>query len=137
MAIEIRLPKLGLTMEEGTVDEWLVADGTDITVGMPLLRLATDKIDVDVEAEADGILARAVPDGTTLPPGAVLGWLLAAGEDAPAGIDARRGAPPRLPRRSSSSRPCRARTTSRSPRPTAACSSPRTPVASPPSSAST
>lgn len=85
MAIEILLPKLGLTMEEGTVDEWLVADGTPITVGMPLLRLATDKIDVDVEAEAEGILARAVPDGTTLEPGSVLGWLLAEGEAAPGG----------------------------------------------------
>ena len=85
MAIEILLPKLGLTMEEGTVDEWLVADGTPITVGTPLLRLATDKIDVDVEAEGDGILARAVPDGTTLAPGSVLGWLLAEGEPAPAG----------------------------------------------------
>jgi pyruvate dehydrogenase E2 component (dihydrolipoamide acetyltransferase) len=52
---------------------------------LPLLRLATDKIDVDVEAEADGIMARAVPNGTTLPPGAVLGWLLAPGEAAPAG----------------------------------------------------
>jgi pyruvate dehydrogenase E2 component (dihydrolipoamide acetyltransferase) len=85
VAIEIRLPKLGLTMEEGTVDEWLVADGSVITIGMPLLRLATDKIDVDVEAEGEGILARAVPDGTTLPPGAVLGWLLVEGEAAPAG----------------------------------------------------
>lgn len=85
MAIEILLPKLGLTMEEGTVDEWLVADGTPITVGTPLLRLATDKIDVDVEAEAEGILARAVPDGTTLEPGSVLGWLLAEGEAAPGG----------------------------------------------------
>lgn len=84
MAIEILLPKLGLTMEEGTVDEWLVADGAVITVGTPLLRLATDKIDVDVEAEAEGILRRAVPDGTTLEPGAVLGWLLAEGEAAPA-----------------------------------------------------
>lgn len=85
MAIEILLPKLGLTMEEGTVDEWLVEDGAVITVGTPLLRLATDKIDVDVEAEGDGILARAVGDGTTLPPGAVLGWLLADGEDRPVG----------------------------------------------------
>lgn len=84
MAIEILLPKLGLTMEEGTVDEWLVADGTSITVGMPLLRLATDKIDVDVEAEAEGILRRAVPDGSTLEPGSVLGWLLADGEEPPA-----------------------------------------------------
>ena len=80
MAIEVTLPKLGLTMEEGTLEEWLVNDGDLITVGTPLLRLATDKIDVDVEAEADGIMARAVPNGTTLPPGAVLGWLLAPGE---------------------------------------------------------
>jgi pyruvate dehydrogenase E2 component (dihydrolipoamide acetyltransferase) len=72
-------------MEEGTLEEWLVNDGDVITVGTPLLRLATDKIDVDVEAEADGIMARAVPNGTTLPPGAVLGWLLAPGEAAPAG----------------------------------------------------
>ncbi len=93
MAIEILLPKLGLTMEEGTVDEWLVTDGTPITVGMPLLRLATDKIDVDVEAEGDGILARAVPDGTTLAPGSVLGWLLAEGEPAPAGAAAGSSAP--------------------------------------------
>ena len=85
MAIEVLLPKLGLTMEEGTVDEWLVADGDVITIGMPLLRLATDKIDVDVEAEAEGIIARAVGNGATLAPGSVLGWLLAPGEAAPAG----------------------------------------------------
>ena len=83
MPVEIRLPKLGLTMEEGTVDEWLVDDGTVVTVGLPLLRLATDKIDVDVEAEAEGVLVRAVSAGATLPPGAVLGWLLADGESAP------------------------------------------------------
>jgi len=85
VAIEVTLPKLGLTMEEGTLEEWLVNDGDVISVGTPLLRLATDKIDVDVEAEAEGIMARAVPNGTTLPPGAVLGWLLAPGEAAPGG----------------------------------------------------
>lgn len=93
MAIEIRLPKLGLTMEEGTVDEWLLQDGAVVTVGTPLLRLATDKIDVDVEAEGDGILHRAVGDGVTMEPGAVLGWLLAEGETAPAGGAAAPAAP--------------------------------------------
>ena len=93
MAIEVLLPKLGLTMEEGTVDEWLVADGDVITIGMPLLRLATDKIDVDVEAEAEGIIARAVGNGATLAPGSVLGWLLAPGETAP-GETAPAGATP-------------------------------------------
>jgi len=85
VAIEIRLPKLGLTMEEGTVDEWLLDDGAAVVVGMPILRLATDKIDVDVEAEAEGILHRAVGNGVTLEPGAVLGWLLSEGEQPPAG----------------------------------------------------
>jgi pyruvate/2-oxoglutarate dehydrogenase complex dihydrolipoamide acyltransferase (E2) component len=83
MAVEVLLPKLGLTMEEGTVDEWLVADGDVIAVGDPLLRLATDKVDVDVEAEAGGRFHRAVPAGATLPPGALLGWLLADGEEPP------------------------------------------------------
>jgi pyruvate dehydrogenase E2 component (dihydrolipoamide acetyltransferase) len=97
VAIEIRLPKLGLTMEEGTVDEWLLADGAVVTTGMPLLRLATDKIDVDVEAEGDGILHRAVPNGTTLEPGAVLGWLLADGEPAPGGAASGGGGPVATP----------------------------------------
>jgi pyruvate/2-oxoglutarate dehydrogenase complex dihydrolipoamide acyltransferase (E2) component len=88
VAIEVLLPKLGLTMEEGTVDEWLVNDGDVISVGTPLLRLATDKIDVDVEAEAEGVIARAVPNGATLAPGSVLGWLLAPGEVAPVGATA-------------------------------------------------
>lgn len=92
MAIEIRLPKLGLTMEEGTVDEWLLEDGAVVTVGTPLLRLATDKIDVDVEAEGEGLLHRAVGDGATLEPGAILGWLLAAGESAPSGAAPATGA---------------------------------------------
>ena len=93
MAIEVLLPKLGLTMEEGTVDEWLVNDGDLIAVGTPLLRLATDKIDVDVEAESEGIIAKAVPNGTTLAPGSVLGWLLAPGEAAPGGVVAPAAAP--------------------------------------------
>jgi pyruvate dehydrogenase E2 component (dihydrolipoamide acetyltransferase) len=94
MAIEILLPKLGLTMEEGTVEEWLVADGSVITVGMPILRLATDKIDVDVEAEADGILAQGVENGATLEPGSILGWLLAEGETPPRGGVPAAAAPP-------------------------------------------
>jgi pyruvate dehydrogenase E2 component (dihydrolipoamide acetyltransferase) len=86
MAIAVTLPKLGLTMEEGTVEEWLVEDGQLITVGMPLLRLATDKIDVDVEAEGEGRMLRVVASGATLEPGAVLGYLLAEGEAPPAGV---------------------------------------------------
>ncbi|GCB43266.1 dihydrolipoamide acyltransferase component of branched-chain alpha-keto acid dehydrogenase complex [Streptomyces sp. NL15-2K] len=83
MAVEVLLPKIGLTMQEGTIDEWLVPTGTAVSEGDTLLRLATDKVDVEVEAEAGGLFHPVVPAGTTLPAGALIGWLLAEGEQPP------------------------------------------------------
>ncbi|GAB2971169.1 hypothetical protein GCM10023080_038680 [Streptomyces pseudoechinosporeus] len=83
MAVEVLLPKIGLTMQEGTIDEWLVPTGTAVSEGDALLRLATDKVDVDVEAEAGGLFHPVVPAGTTVPAGALIGWLLAEGEQPP------------------------------------------------------
>jgi pyruvate/2-oxoglutarate dehydrogenase complex dihydrolipoamide acyltransferase (E2) component len=85
MAVEILLPKLGLTMQEGTIEEWVAAPGTTVRSGDVLMRLATDKVDVEVEAEGEGLFHPAVPAGVTLPPGAVIGWLLAPGEPLPGG----------------------------------------------------
>lgn len=83
MAVEVLLPKIGLTMQEGTIDEWLVPTGGAVAEGDALLRLATDKVDVDVEAEAGGLFHPVVPAGATLPAGALIGWLLAEGEQPP------------------------------------------------------
>jgi pyruvate dehydrogenase E2 component (dihydrolipoamide acetyltransferase) len=83
VAVEVLLPKLGLTMQEGTIDEWLVPTGAAVSEGDALLRLATDKVDVDVEAEAGGRFHPMVPAGATLPVGALIGWLLAEGEQPP------------------------------------------------------
>ncbi|MEU1479969.1 2-oxo acid dehydrogenase subunit E2 [Streptomyces sp. NPDC005760] len=83
MAVEVLLPKIGLTMQEGTIDEWLVPTGGTVAEGDALLRLATDKVDVDVEAEAGGLFHPVVPAGTTVPAGALIGWLLAEGEQPP------------------------------------------------------
>ena len=83
MAVEILLPKLGLTMETGLIEEWLVQAGTPVKPGDPLLRLATDKVDVEVEAEGAGLFHPAVGSGVELPPGALIGWLLEAGEEVP------------------------------------------------------
>ena len=58
MATEFIMPKLGLTMEEGTILEWLVDDGAVITPGMAVLRLETDKVESDVESPAAGVLHR-------------------------------------------------------------------------------
>lgn len=83
VAVEVLLPKIGLTMQEGTIDEWLVPTGAAVAEGDALLRLATDKVDVDVEAEAGGLFHPVVQAGTTMPAGALIGWLLAEGEQPP------------------------------------------------------
>jgi pyruvate/2-oxoglutarate dehydrogenase complex dihydrolipoamide acyltransferase (E2) component len=86
VAIEVLIPKLGLTMEYGLIEEWLVAPGTQVEPGDPLLRLATDKVDVEVEAEGSGLFHPVVESGAELPPGALIGWLLEAGEELPAAV---------------------------------------------------
>ncbi|WP_277189187.1 acetoin dehydrogenase dihydrolipoyllysine-residue acetyltransferase subunit [Caballeronia sp. BR00000012568055] len=72
----IVMPKWGLSMKEGTVNEWLVEEGTEITVGMPILDVETDKIANAVEAPDAGLLRRRVASaGDTLPVKALLGVL--------------------------------------------------------------
>ncbi|MEU6260889.1 2-oxo acid dehydrogenase subunit E2 [Streptomyces sp. NPDC047043] len=83
VAVEVLLPKIGLTMQEGTIDEWLVPVGAAVAEGDSLLRLATDKVDVDVEAEAAGLFHPVVAAGATVPAGTLIGWLLAEGEQPP------------------------------------------------------
>ena len=97
VAIEVLLPKLGLTMESGLIEEWLVSAGTLVKPGEPLMRLATDKVEVDVEAEAEGLFHPAVAQGSELPPGALVGWLLAEGEAVPATSAAAPAAPTEAP----------------------------------------
>jgi pyruvate/2-oxoglutarate dehydrogenase complex dihydrolipoamide acyltransferase (E2) component len=97
VAIEVLLPKLGLTMESGLIEEWLVSAGTLVKPGEPLMRLATDKVEVDVEAEAEGLFHPAVAQGSELPPGALVGWLLAEGEAVPATSAAAPTAPREAP----------------------------------------
>jgi pyruvate dehydrogenase E2 component (dihydrolipoamide acetyltransferase) len=71
-------------METGTILEWLVEPGTSVKSGDPLVRLATDKVDADVEAEDAGLFHPVAEVGQDLPPGTLIGWLLAEGEAVPA-----------------------------------------------------
>jgi pyruvate dehydrogenase E2 component (dihydrolipoamide acetyltransferase) len=83
MSTEFIMPKLGLTMEEGTILEWLVEDGTEITQGMAVLRIETDKVESDVESPGVGRFHRVGNQGDTYPCGALIGYLLADGEEPP------------------------------------------------------
>jgi pyruvate dehydrogenase E2 component (dihydrolipoamide acetyltransferase) len=84
----IVMPKWGLSMQEGTVMDWLVEEGTAITVGLPILDVETDKIANAVEAADAGLLRRKVAQaGEVLPVKALLGVM--AGDDvSDADIDA-------------------------------------------------
>jgi len=84
----IVLPKMGMTMTEGTLAQWLVPDGAAVEKGQPIFKMLTEKINTEVEAEASGVLRHLVPDDTTVPAGAVVGCILAQGEELPAELAA-------------------------------------------------
>jgi len=86
MATEIVMPKLGMTMVEGTVAEWLVPDGAAVEAGTPVFRLTTEKIDFEVEADAPGIVRHVAPVDAVVPVGGIVGYILAPGEPLPAGL---------------------------------------------------
>jgi pyruvate/2-oxoglutarate dehydrogenase complex dihydrolipoamide acyltransferase (E2) component len=75
MATEILLPKIGFSMNEGELAEWLAADGDTITAGQPLFLLEADKSANEVEAPASGTLRIAAVAGETYTVGTVLGTI--------------------------------------------------------------
>ena len=84
MATEIRMPRLGHSMTEGTVVAWLAKPGDTVHAGQIILTVETDKAEYEVEAPADGLLSEPlVVETATAPVEAVLGWVLAPGEARP------------------------------------------------------
>ena len=89
MAVEIVMPRLGWTMEEGTLVEWLRKPGDTVQAGEVLLTVETDKAINEVESFDAGRLhipEGAPAPGATVPVGTVLGYLLAEGEEPPASV---------------------------------------------------
>lgn len=65
MIQDVRVPKWGLTIEQITVDRWLVAVGDHVQAGQALCEVLTDKASSEVEAPATGrVLELFVPPGT-------------------------------------------------------------------------
>lgn len=81
MATEIIMPKLGMTMEEGTVVEWLKKKGEQVKKGEPIVVISSNKIEKDVEAREDGYLIEVVAKvDETIPVGKPLGYIGELGE---------------------------------------------------------
>jgi pyruvate dehydrogenase E2 component (dihydrolipoamide acetyltransferase) len=81
MATAVTMPRLGLTMVEGTVVEWRSRPGDAVEKGQILLVIESEKVEVEVEAFCGGTLAAIyVEPGTTVPIGSLLGALVDPGE---------------------------------------------------------
>ena len=84
MATEVLMPKLGLTMTEGTIEEWKKKEGDAVKKGEVLFSVATDKLTNDVEADADGVLLKILTAaGQTAECKAVVAYIGATGEAVP------------------------------------------------------
>ena len=84
MATEVLMPKLGLTMTEGTIEEWRIKEGQPVKKGEVLFSVATDKLTNDVEADADGVLLKILlPEGETASCKSVVAYIGQPGEAIP------------------------------------------------------
>lgn len=93
MPTMIQMPKLGLTMTEGTITEWVADAGQSVSAGDVLMMIETDKVETEVEATTAGVVHHVAAVGDTLECGEGVGWLLADGEEPPAGGGAPADAP--------------------------------------------
>lgn len=58
MAVEVVMPKFGLTMTEGTIQQWFKAEGDVIAAGEALFEVETEKVLYEIEVPADGTVAK-------------------------------------------------------------------------------
>lgn len=84
MAETVLMPKLGLTMTEGVVDEWYKKEGDAVKKGEAVCSISSEKLTQDIEAESDGVLLKIVVQaGETTPCITPIGYVGQAGEAIP------------------------------------------------------
>jgi pyruvate dehydrogenase E2 component (dihydrolipoyllysine-residue acetyltransferase) len=84
MALSVVMPALEMAQETGKLIAWRKQEGDRVTKGEPLLEIETDKAVMEVEAQADGILAGIKASvGQDIPVGQTIAWIVAPGEAPP------------------------------------------------------
>ncbi len=69
---EIRIPKPGDAVMDGTLVEWLVDDGSAVKPGDPIYRLETDKVEMDIESPCAGVIEQIGQAGEVYPVGELI-----------------------------------------------------------------
>ncbi|MDM5188636.1 dihydrolipoamide acetyltransferase family protein [Bacillus sp. DX4.1] len=76
MAVEVVMPKLGMAMKEGIVTAWNIKAGDSVTKGESLASINSEKIEMEIEAPADGtVLDIAVAEDQGVPPGTIICYI--------------------------------------------------------------
>ena len=89
MAYELKMPQLGLTMEEGSLSKWLKHEGDPVKAGEAVAEITTDKLVNELTSEQDGVLLKIVAqEGDDVPVKGTLAWIGQAGESVPGGVPA-------------------------------------------------
>lgn len=81
MITDYVMPKLAMAMDEGTINEWLIADGTRVEKGEPIMVVETEKVSYDVESPVAGFLHIIVPVGDTVPVETLVGKIASTEEE--------------------------------------------------------
>ena len=84
MPIELTMPRLSDTMEQGTIIKWNVKEGDEVSSGDVVADIETDKATMEMQAFDDGVISSIVVDeGTRVPVGTLIALILEDGEEAP------------------------------------------------------
>src|SRR5579859_3244854 len=80
----VEMPKMGDTMEEGKILRWIKHEGDTVKKGESLAEVETDKVNIEIEAFASGVLRKIlVPEGASAPIGAGIALIGAPDEPLP------------------------------------------------------
>ena len=89
MAYELKMPQLGLTMEEGTLSKWLKHEGDTVKAGEVVAEITTDKLTNELTSEQDGVVLKLVAqEGDDIPVKGTLAWIGQAGAAVPGAVPA-------------------------------------------------
>ena len=89
MAFELKMPQLGLTMEEGNLSRWLKHEGDTVKAGEVVAEITTDKLTNELTSEQDGVLLKIVAqEGDDVPVKGTLAWIGQSGEAIPGAVPA-------------------------------------------------
>lgn len=74
--MQVLMPQIGMTMVEGTITKWIVSDGAHVTKGDPMMEIATEKLENEIEVTATGTIKLLAQEGDCVACGEVIAEII-------------------------------------------------------------